>query len=342
MKILYAIQGTGNGHISRARDIIPELMKHGDVDVLVSGIQSDVFIPYPIKFRLHGMGFMFGKKGGVDLFQTFRKCVSRKFLQEVKTLPVEHYNLVVNDFEPVSAWACKLKKVPCIGLSHQYAVLAQGAPLPHESDLIGKWILKNYAPIQKGFGFHFEQYAENIFTPVIRQQVRDLEVENHGHFTVYLPAYDEEKLVKQFSKIRHVEWHVFSKHSKTASIHKNVQVFPIENFAFIKSMSLAEGVLCGAGFETPAEALFLGKKLMAIPMKNQFEQQCNAAALAKLGVPIVNSMKKKHLPSIEDWINKGSVIQVDYPNKTAEIVNHVIAEFHQNQSLSLVKQLISA
>jgi hypothetical protein len=76
--------------------------------------------------------------------------------------------------------------------------------------------------------------------------------------------------------------------------------------------------------------------------KNQFEQQCNAAALAKLGVPIVNSMKKKHLPSIEDWINKGSVIQVDYPNKTAEIVNHVIAEFHQNQSLSLVKQLISA
>ena len=27
MKILYAIQGTGNGHISRARDIIPVLQK---------------------------------------------------------------------------------------------------------------------------------------------------------------------------------------------------------------------------------------------------------------------------------------------------------------------------
>ena len=27
MKILYAIQGTGNGHISRARDIIPILKK---------------------------------------------------------------------------------------------------------------------------------------------------------------------------------------------------------------------------------------------------------------------------------------------------------------------------
>ena len=39
MKILYAIQGTGNGHLSRARDIIPILQKKGDVDILVSGTQ---------------------------------------------------------------------------------------------------------------------------------------------------------------------------------------------------------------------------------------------------------------------------------------------------------------
>ena len=50
MKILYAIQGTGNGHLSRARDIIPILQKKGEVDILISGIQSDVDLPYP----LHG------------------------------------------------------------------------------------------------------------------------------------------------------------------------------------------------------------------------------------------------------------------------------------------------
>ena len=37
MKILYAIQGTGNGHLSRAIDVIPALKKIGQVDVLVSG-----------------------------------------------------------------------------------------------------------------------------------------------------------------------------------------------------------------------------------------------------------------------------------------------------------------
>ena len=63
MKILFAIQGTGNGHLSRARDIYPELAKYGDVDVLISGIQADVAVPFPVKYKLYGMSFIFGKKG---------------------------------------------------------------------------------------------------------------------------------------------------------------------------------------------------------------------------------------------------------------------------------------
>ena len=40
MKILYAIQGTGNGHLSRAIDVIPDLKKIVKVDVFVSGQSS--------------------------------------------------------------------------------------------------------------------------------------------------------------------------------------------------------------------------------------------------------------------------------------------------------------
>ena len=62
MKILYAIQGTGNGHLSRARDIIPILQKNGELDILVSGIQTDVALPYPVKYKFKGLSFIFGKK----------------------------------------------------------------------------------------------------------------------------------------------------------------------------------------------------------------------------------------------------------------------------------------
>jgi uncharacterized protein (TIGR00661 family) len=324
MKILYAIQGTGNGHLSRSMDIVPLLQQKGEVDILVSGIQGDLILPFPIKYQFHGMGFVFGKKGGVDLWRSFYKSDLRKFLKEVRQLPVEEYDLVITDFEPVSAWACSSKNVPCIGLSHQAAVLAEQAPKADSSDIIGKLIIKQYAPVTAQYGFHFKAFNANIFTPVIRQQVRDQQVINKGHYTVYLPAFDDERLIKKLSKFKDVQWDVFSKHNKKVIKHKNITIQPINNEAFIQSMAECEGVLCGAGFETPAEALFLKKKLMVIPMKNQYEQHLNAAALKEMGVPVIKSLKPKHEETIKEWITNGKIIKVNYPDKTRDIIDLII------------------
>ena len=77
MKILYAIKGTGNGHISRARDIIPLLKKKGEVDILISGTEADVSLEFPIKYQFKGLCFVFGKKGGIDLVSTYKKAKLR-------------------------------------------------------------------------------------------------------------------------------------------------------------------------------------------------------------------------------------------------------------------------
>ena len=66
MKILFGIQGTGNGHLSRAKEIIPLLMQYGEVDLLISGTDTEINLPYPVKYRKHGIGFIFGKRGGID------------------------------------------------------------------------------------------------------------------------------------------------------------------------------------------------------------------------------------------------------------------------------------
>jgi len=327
MRILYAIQGTGNGHLSRSMDIVPLLKKMGTVDVLVSGTQGDLSLPFQVKYLLHGFGFIFGKSGGVDLWESFIKSKFRRFIKEIQSLPVEDYDMVINDFEPVSAWACYLKNKPCIGLSHQAAVLTPNAPKPDETDMIGKLILKHYAPVSAQFGFHFSRYDANTFTPVIRRQVREQVIENKGHYTVYLPAYDDKKLVKRLSEFKDVTWDVFSKHNKKIFRHKNISVQPIDNERFVKSMAQSAAVLCGAGFETPAEALFMKKKLLVIPMKNQYEQQLNAAALKQMGVPVIKSLKPKHNDIILDWINNGKVIDVNYPDTTQQILELVFEKF---------------
>lgn len=159
MKILYAIQGTGNGHLSRARDVYPELAKHGEVDVLISGIQADVEFPFPVKYKMYGMSFIFGKKGGVDILETTKKLKLFKLISDIYNFPIEQYDLVINDFEPISAWACKLRKRHCISLSHQAAVLSGHAPKPAMEDWRGEIILKNYAPVTAEYGFHFTSYA---------------------------------------------------------------------------------------------------------------------------------------------------------------------------------------
>tara|TARA_R110002051_G_scaffold139763_1_gene212457 strand:+ start:16575 stop:17561 length:987 start_codon:yes stop_codon:yes gene_type:complete len=327
MKVLYAIQGTGNGHLSRARDIIPILKKKNiELDILLSGTQADIDIPYPISYQLKGLSFIFGKKGGVDIWKTYIRAKSRRLQKEIKSLPIESYDLIINDFEPVSAWACKLKNIPCISLSHQSAVLMKGSPKPKKIDAMGQLILKKYAPSTKQYGFHFKKYNENIFTPVIRQDIRNAKVEDKDHYTVYLPSYSDEKILKILSKIKFVKWEVFSKHHKKTIRNDMITIKPITNDAFIASMVSSKGVLCGAGFETPAEALFLQKKLMVIPMKGQYEQQCNAAALKEMGVSVISSLKSKYINDIKEWIGSDKKIQVDYPDITEEIIDRLLQE----------------
>ncbi|OYU56480.1 MAG: glycosyl transferase [Chitinophagaceae bacterium BSSC1] len=335
MRILYAIQGTGNGHISRARDIIPYLQEKGVVDLLISGIQSDVDLPYEIKYQLKGLSFIFGKKGGIDLLDTYRKSNLKRLYQEIQSLPIEDYDLVISDFEPVSSWACKLKNKPCIGLSHQSAVINKKSPKPNKTDMVGKAVLNNYAPVDISYGFHFKQYDKQIFTPVIRNQIRQAKPEDAGHYTVYLPAYNDERLLKVLTQIPLVKWQVFSKHTKKEYKVRNVHIQPINNELFVQSMVSCTGMLCGAGFETPAEALFLKKKLMVIPMKGQYEQHCNAAALKEMGVPVIKSLKKKHIGSIEQWIRLEKNIVVDFPNQTEQIINTLINENYQKSRVSI-------
>src|SRR5690606_27806461 len=222
MKVLYAIQGTGNGHLSRARDIVPILQKKGvDLDILVSGTQADIHLPFDIRYQLKGLSFIFGKKGGIDVWKTYLKAKTMRLHKEINSLPVEQYDLIINDFEPVSAWACKLKKKPSISLSHQSAILSPNAPTPKKKDPLGKLILKKYAPTTNYYGFHFKAYNEMVFTPVIRQDVRNAVCVNGDHYTVYLPSYDDEKILNILSKIKDVTWDVFSKHNKQIIKNKN-------------------------------------------------------------------------------------------------------------------------
>lgn len=321
MKILYAFQGTGNGHVARAQEIIPILKKYASVDTLISGHQSQLKADFDINFQYRGISLLYNKTGGLSYRKTFTENSFIEAAKTIKNLELSQYDLIINDYEPLTGWASKLKKLPMIELSHQASMSFTETPKPQKKDFLGELILKYYVPSERKIGFHFENYHPQIKKPVIRRKIRNLNPYKKGYYLVYLPSFADENIIKVLRKIP-VEWKVFSKYSKVQVKVKNVEVFPIDETQYLKYFEGCEGILCNAGFESPAEALFLGKKLFVIPIHNQYEQECNACALDKMGIP---NSKVLNLQEIMEWVASDHHLDVDYPDDIENIlVNEVL------------------
>ena len=73
-------------------------------------------------------------------------------------------------------------------------------------------------------------------------------------------------------------------------------------------------------------------------MKGQYEQQCNAAALKKMGIPVIKSLKSKHITTIQSWLENEQKIIVNYPDTTEKIINNII-KLHASNSTTKHVQL---
>ncbi|NIT62002.1 MAG: hypothetical protein GWN00_39145, partial [Aliifodinibius sp.] len=149
MKILYGIQGTGHGHISRAKELLPQLAKYVSVDVLLSGGNSAMGIEDFVAYIKHGVSLSYDDEGGISFIDTLLDLRPISFIKDVNRISLQHYDLVVSDYEPISAWAAKLKNIPCIALSHQASFLSPNTPRPQQQSRIAEVILQHFAPADR-------------------------------------------------------------------------------------------------------------------------------------------------------------------------------------------------
>ncbi len=321
--------------MSRAKELLPAFRKRAEVDVLISGMHAELDPDCEVKYRLKGLGFKFGKKGGVDYLNTWWKGDVPGFLKEIANLNLSGYDLVVNDFEPVSAWAARKQHIPCVGLSNQCVLLDKRIPKPELSkkNAFGKAVLKHYAPVDTAYGFHYFSIDPFITTPVIRSSIRQCTRTDAGHYLVYLPFYNDRKIIQALRNFPHERWDVFSKHSLKSYSVGTIHIHPISEAHFHEKFASCAGVICSAGFGTTAEALFLGKKLLVIPMKNQYEQQCNALALQQMDVPVIRSLKSKWHPLLERWLEQRVTLEVQYPDNAQLMADRILSDFANQAAL---------
>ena len=328
MKILYAIQTTGNGHLARAQSIIPKLREKGDLDIITSGPKNDFLLEVkPVK-HFQGLTFFYSDTGAVNWLKTIFLNNYLRFISEVISCPVKKYDLIINDFEPVSAWASKFKKVKCFELTNQYSMTLKNIPKPKNYSKLVLHAISYIIPSNLGYGYHYKKYTERIFFPIIRDKIRKLEITESEEIIIYLPTYSPLKLIELIKKIpQKKNWTIFSPDAKLKQNISGVNIEPLSEDLFLKKFASCYGIVCAGGFATTSEAIFLGKPMIVVPVEAQIEQQFNAAALKKEGVTVIDRFSNENLDTISNWIDSPSILKIEYKDESKEIVDILINDY---------------
>lgn len=317
MKILYGVQGTGNGHVTRARTMARALAEVGaEVDWVFTGRPREKYFDMDVfgEFRtFRGMTFVI-KRGRVQFPQTVMHNNSWQLYKDAKALDLGGYDLILNDFEPVSAWAAKLAGKRVIGISHQCAFYHK-IPKRGNNPMVA-WFMRNFAPVTQPIGVHWHHFDQPILPPLIEPS-RYPNERQPGFYLIYLPFSELSEILPQLQAFPDCRFHMYHGVPEMREAG-NVTILPFSREGFQRDLHRCEGVMCNAGFELASEAIHLGKKLLVQPVKGQMEQLSNALALTRLGYGTVTN--RWHKSIIGEWIDLPNPEPVPYPDVARELV----------------------
>lgn len=320
MKIFYGIQGTGNGHITRGRIMARELQAANlEVTYQFTGRPQDKFFDMEI-FRGYQwrQGLTFSTRNGkIDRLDTIFQSNPLGLLKDIRQLDLRSYDVVICDYEPITAWAARRQQKKTIGISHQYAFQYQ---IPRAgTDPISEAVMRNFAPVDIGIGLHWHHFDQPILPPVIETPIKPKQIQK-DKIVVYLPFEDQQHVMKLLSPFKAFEFFIFSPDDVT-SCYPNIHCRPLSLLGFQQNLSNCAGIICNAGFELASEALQLGKKILVKPVHAQMEQTSNAAALQILGYG--KMMHTLDNQMIEQWLYGSNAIQIIYPNTAKYLVQWI-------------------
>lgn len=313
MRILYGIQGTGNGHLTRARAMAAAFEGSGlQVDYLVSGRdRRQLFGMEPFRQYLHRRGLSFATRSGrISPLATVTSNRPGQFLADIRSLPVQRYDLIVTDFEPVTAWAGRLRRIPVVGLGHQYAFRHpvpqyRGNPLYH-------WLLNNFAPADQALGLHWHHFDTPVLPP-IAPVANTAMAEDQDLILVYLPFESPSAIRFLLNAFQEFRFSVY--HPEAASCGPDlphIRWCRPNRDGFQADLHRCGGVICNAGFELASEVLQLGRKLLVKPVGGQPEQYSNALALTHLKYGY--TMASLDPVAVARWLSFAGAARLVYPD----------------------------
>lgn len=303
MNVLYGVAGEGMGHATRSRVIAAHLVGRGHrVKLLVSGRAHD----YLARFfqdveRIEGLELV-TEGNEVRRTKTVLGFLEKLpfgggWLGNLAVLERIHARFradcVVSDFESLSYLYGQRHRLPVFSIDNMQVInrCELDVAIPAEDEVnfaIAKGVVKAKLPGCRHYlitSFFFPDARKertSLFPPVLRDEViaRKARAARGGHVLVYQPSKTFDALVPA---LRQVDAPFVVYGAGRDEEHGNVTLRAFSEEGFLDDLASARAVITGGGFSLMSEAIYLGKPILSVPIRNQFEQVLNALYLEKLG-----------------------------------------------------------
>lgn len=335
MKILYGVQSTGNGHVSRSREVIDNLKTLGhEVRVVFSGSDPGRFATDPFfdpceVFR--GLTFS-TSHGKLQYAKTMTQLNLIQFYRDIAGFDARGFDLVISDFEPLTSRIAARFSIPSIGIGHQYA-FCYTIPVAG-FNLLSRWVMRSFAPVDTPIGLHWHHFNQPILPPIVPFDLTCNNRPCEKKILVYLPFEELSDIEVLLSPFDSIEFFVYGIPSLREGIDRgNLHLRPYSREGFLADLTDCNGVISNSGFELTSEALQLGKKILVKPLQGQFEQESNALAVTrlKLGMTMAELCRK----TLAAWLQQAPAPAPGYPDVAKLIANWIHSgDFRNVENLS--------
>jgi len=300
LRILYGVNGEGMGHATRSEVVIDSLLARHEVRVVASGAAFRFLVDrLPQVEEIFGPTFAL-EEGEIRRWATVRQNV--RLARHELSDTIRHWvdevdgwqpDVVISDFEPLAGVYARLTRTPLIAVGN----INMLDRFRHDREIIGKdredfllartvahsmvpgaveYIVTTYfrPPVARG--------GTTLVPPIVRPEIVNAHPEDGDHLVVYSSG--DEALIEALRSAR-IRCLVYGMRGgpTEAVTDGNLELRPRSNEGFIEALRTARGVVAGGGVSLLSEAVYLGKPILSVPLRGQFEQMMNARYTERLG-----------------------------------------------------------
>lgn len=363
LNVLFCVQGEGRGHMTQAITLAGMLRDAGhEVTATLVGNAAGSDVPDFFRQRMRTPMVMYAspvirlnrEARELDIGKTVMTGLTHlgdyaAGLRRISDAVAEYRpDLVVNFYEPLLGLVKSRSKSfpPVVCIAHQFMFFHERYPFNVGSRLQRRGMLAftNVAAAGAERLLALSLYPARdlperrirVAPPLLRPELFEKTpvTPEHPRLLVYLwrPQLYPEILAwseNGAASMNGLHVHCFMDHPDRVEeqrVNERLTVHHLNDRLFLDLMAASTGVATTSGFETTAEAMYLGKPLLMVP--THIEQQCNARDAAAIGAGLptdsfdltrILDFRQADMSDFRRWVDQAADVFVSELEKTSEM-----------------------